>query len=398
MHEDIIKQMALEMRRHFAAVVLPFWKGLKDDIYGGYIGVVTQDLKRDINADKGCILNSRILWFFSQASMTLMDNSLLQYADHAYRMLCCMTDVQNGGVYWSIHADGTPADTTKHTYNQAFAIYAMSTYAEASGNRSVLEKALALFDMIEAKCSDRQGYLEAFTKDFRPASNEKLSENGVMAERTMNTVLHILEAYTELYRVSRAAKVRKRLIDILNIWEQHIYNREKHRQEVFFDRNYHSLIDLHSYGHDIETSWLADRTLEILDDAALTQSIRPHLMELVEQVYQDALTDHGFVNERDGDKVDTTRVWWIQSETVVGFLNAWEKTGEKRYLLAAQRQWKYIQKAMVDKRHGSEWFWSVDENDVPIAEKPIVEPWKCPYHNGRMLFEVIRRSANEELS
>ena len=388
--------MTREIRAHLENVILPFWKGLRDEQNGGYAGYVGYDLTRDFGAVKGCILNSRILWFFSRAAMTLEDASLLPYARHAYGMLCRMIDVKNGGVYWSVNADGTVCDGTKHTYNQAFAIYALSAYAQASGCRGALEKATALFELIEARCTDDLGYLEAFTADWQPESNEKLSENGVMAEKTMNTLLHVLEGYTELYRAGGDERVRRRLYFILDVLEKRIYNPQRRRQEVFFDREYRTLIDLHSYGHDIETSWLADRTLEVLGDDELTARIRPLLLALAEETLGKAFTDHGFAAECERGRVDTTRVWWVQAEALLGFLNAWEKTGEDKFLEAAKSQWRYIRDVMADKRPGSEWFWSVRADGTPI-DKPIVEPWKCPYHNGRMAFEVIERSRHAQL-
>jgi len=391
-----MKTLCEEVREHLETVILPFWKGLRDDENGGYAGYVGYDLKADRGAVKGCILNSRILWFFSQAAMTLGDDALLPYARHAYDMLCRMTDVKNGGVYWSIHADGTVCDGTKHTYNQAFAIYALSTYAKASGCRGALEKATGLFELIEARCTDEVGYLEAFTADWKPESNEKLSENGVMAEKTMNTLLHVLEAYTELYRVGGDARVRERLIFILNTWARKVYHPQRRRQEVFFDREYHSLIDLHSYGHDIETSWLADRTLTVLGDEALTARIRPLLMAMAEETMHTAFTDHGFANECERGRVDATRVWWVQAEALVGFLNAYERTGRPEFMDAARSQWRYIRDVIADRRAGGEWYWCVNEDGTPV-EKPIVEPWKCPYHNGRMAFEVIERSKYAKL-
>ena len=384
--------MEQEIREHLINVILPFWEGLIDRENGGYIGYVSQDLERDNNAIKGCILNSRILWFFSQAAETLKDPGLLPYADHAYNMLCRMCDIKNGGVYWSVRCDGTVEDGTKHTYNQAFAIYALSCYARVRPCAGALEKALNLFELIEERCTDDIGYLEAHTADWKPESNEKLSENGVMAEKTMNTLLHVLEAYTELYRVSGNVRVRERLVFILNTLADKIYNPQRHRQEVFFVRNYHSLIDLHSFGHDIETSWLADRTLEVLDDPEMTGRVRPLLQAMAKETYEKAFTDHGFANECECGRIDTTRIWWVQAEALVGFLNMWQKTGETRYKEAVETQWRYIRDVMADKRPGSEWFWSVDESGHPIPGKPIVEPWKCPYHNGRMAFEVIERS------
>ena len=288
------------------------------------------------------------------------------------------------------NADGTVADATKHTYNQAFAIYALAEYYRAAGKEKALHLACGLFDVIEQKCRDEDGYLEAFTADWRPAGNEKLSENGVMAYRTMNTLLHLMEGYTGLYQASRDPKVKERLTEIVLLWEKRIYNRKLRRQEVFFDREYHSLIDLHSFGHDIETSWLMDHTLDVLEDEDLIRRIRPLLIEMAENTKEAAFGDHGFANECERGKVDEKRIWWVQAEALVGFLNLWKHTGEKRYLADAQSLWYYISNTIKDKRPGSEWYWFVDADGTP-SDKPLVEPWKCPYHNGRMALEAMRR-------
>lgn len=385
-------EMVAQIREELTERIVPFWKNLRDDQNGGYIGQVEFDLTQKPEAERGCILNSRILWFFSEAYLTLKDPALLDEAGHAYQMLLSMLDKENGGVYWSMNADKTVADSTKHTYNQGFAIYALSAYYRASGNKEALKLAEKLFRLVEEKCFDGEGYLEAFTADWKPAGNDKLSENGVEAGRTMNTLLHILEGYTGLYEAGKDPEVRERLIWIMNTWAEKIYDPERRRQEVFFDLSYHTLIDLHSFGHDIETSWLADHTLDVLGDPALTEKIRPMLLAMADHTLSAAYTEgNGFSNESENGKVDTTRVWWVQAEALVGFLNAYEHTGEKRYLDAARSQWKYIKEKIIDPREGSEWFWSVKEDGTPI-EKPIVEPWKCPYHNGRMCMEVIRRN------
>ena len=385
-----------EVRRELTGRIIPFWQGLRDEERGGYIGLVDFDLTRHPEAVKGCILNSRILWFFSEAYRLLKDEALLEEAHHAYGMLKLMTDQQNGGVFWALNADCTVADGTKHTYNQAFAIYALSAYFSVSKNPYALERAKELFRVIETKCRDEGGYLEAFTADWRPESNEKLSENGVMAIRTMNTLLHVMEGYTGLYQIWPDEELKNRLYEILNIWETKIYNKEKRRQEVFFDHEYRTLIDLHSFGHDIETSWLAEKTLEALKDPALTARIRPLLLQMADHTYHAAFTGHGFANECERGTVNQKRIWWVQAEALMGFLNAYEKTGEVRYRDAVTAQWAYIRDTVADKRPGSEWFWYVHEDGAPGSDEPIVEPWKCPYHNGRMCIEVLRRGFEED--
>lgn len=390
---EALQNMRKEVEAHLRENIIPFWKRLRDDVYGGYYGWMGYDLAVDEKAEKGCILNSRITWFFANAYTLLREKSLLDEARHGYEFLKehCL-DKEYGGIYWSLNYDGTPADTTKHTYNQAFCIYALSSYYEASGDREALELAFELFDLIEERCTDEVGYLEAFTRNFMPESNEKLSENGVMADKTMNTLLHVFEAYTELYRVSKNEDVKKKLCWIMDVFADKIYNPKKKRQEVFFDAQYNSIIDLHSYGHDIETAWLMDRGVEILDEENYCQKMSPITQALTAQIYKIAFNGSSLANECDKGVVNTHRIWWVQAETVVGFLNGYEKTPEHtEYRNAALAEWEFIKRYVIDRREGSEWYWEVDENGTPYPDRPIVEPWKCPYHNGRMCMEVMKR-------
>ncbi len=406
-----LEKLSDEIKEHLFMVIIPFWRKLRDDEFGGYYGWMDYDLKLDKKAIKGCILNSRITWFFSNAYMAMRDGyiteedirkykitkeDILKEARHGYEFLVnrCL-DRANGGIYWSLEYDGTPADTIKHTYNQAFAIYALSSYYDASGDEEALKLAKELYGIIEERCTDDLGYMEAFTVDWKPESNEKLSENGVMADKTMNTLLHVFEAYTELYRVSKYEPAGRRLEWILDVIADKIYNPELHRQEVFFDREYNSLIDLHSYGHDIETAWLTDRGVEVLGEKKYFDKLTPITKDLTGQIYTVAFDGHSLADECEKGVVNEHRIWWVQAETVVGFLNGYfMDESHDEYLKAALAQWDFIKDKLTDKRDGSEWYWEVDASGIPYPDRPIVEQWKCPYHNGRMCLEVIRRVAD----
>lgn len=387
-----------DVEQHLIQDIIPFWKSLRDNENGGYFGWLGYDLKLDKKAVKGCILNSRITWFFSNAYTLLKDESLLDEARHGYEFLknVCW-DKENGGVYWSVNYDGTPEETLKHTYNQAFSIYALSSYYEASKDKEALQKAYQLYDIIENKMRDTLGYKEAFDAAFCEIDNEKLSENGVMAQKTMNTLLHVFEAYTELYRVDHNEAVAQKIKWMMDLIADKVYNPQLHRQEVFFDAEWNSIIDLHSYGHDIETAWLVDRGVEVLGDAEIQKKMFPITSDLTQQIYQTAYCSHSLANECEKGVVDTWRIWWVQAEAVVGFLNGYEKSGNKAYLDAAEHIWNFIRTHLIDDRdgyeQGREWYWKVTTEGVPDEKKPIVEPWKCPYHNGRMCFEVIRRDS-----
>lgn len=383
-----------EVKDHLIKVIIPFWKSLRDDKHGGYYGYVDFDLNVDYLALKGCILNSRIMWFFSNAYSVLKDESLLLEANHAYEFFknSCL-DKEKGGVFWSLNYDGTVYDSTKHTYNQAFAIYALSSYYSASKNKEALNYARELFLLIEERCCDQKGYLEAFDVNFEPVSNEKLSENGVEATRTMNTLLHVFEAYTELYMITKDKKVEEGMYWILDLFIEKVYNPDKKRLEVFFDENWNSLIDLHSYGHDIEAAWLLDLGCGLLKDSTYLTKVESISKSLAKNVYKLAYNGHSLMNECENGIVDNSRIWWVQAEAVVGFLNEYEKDFTKtEYMQAVLNIWEYIKEHVIDKRKDSEWFMEVDKSGETNRKKPIVDPWKCPYHNGRMCFEIIRRN------
>lgn len=373
--------------------LIPFWKALRDEEHGGYYGYMDFDHRLDKEAEKGCILNSRILWFFAEAALTLQDSSFLPYARHAYNFLRekCV-DREYSGVYWSLTYDGKPLDETKHTYNQAFAIYALSAYFRLTGDGEALALAEELFHIIQERCTDESGYLEAFTRDFHPAVNEKLSENGVLAERTMNTLLHVFEGYSGLYQAKPAPETAAALRRILDIYANKVYDSEKRRQRVFFDRDYHSLIDLTSYGHDIESSWLIDWGCSLLKDPALEKKIAVINSGLADSVLKTAFDGHSLANECERGVVDRHRIWWVQAEALLGFVNEFSKHPNRTDCLAAAAAlWRFITEKVEDHRPGGEWFWQLDETGAPDSAKPTVEPWKCPYHNGRMCMELIRR-------
>lgn len=390
-----IEEMTKEISYHLTEVLIPFWEKLKDEKSGGYYGFMDHDLKLDHKAVKGCILNSRILWFFSNAYTLLGEESLKEHAAHAYHFLKqAFWDREYGGVYWAVDYSGQPVDDTKHTYNMSFAIYALSSYYEASKDQEALSLAMDLFHTVETKCKDDFGYREAFDRQFREMDNVKLSGDGILAEKTMNTLLHVFEAYTELYRVSKEEEVRDSIMWILDLFAGKVYNPSKHRLEVFFDREMNTLADLHSLGHDIEAAWLIRRGVEVIGRKDYRQKMYPVTKDLVQEIYRH-LSKEGGLAEEDGTK--KSYVWWVQAETVVGFWDGWELERQKtEYLNAAYQTWKFILKYIWDSREGGEWHAEVKKDGSPI-DKPEVEPWKCPYHNGRMCFELIKRSRKTAL-
>lgn len=382
-----------EIGNELESRIIPFWNKLCDYERGGFYGYVSSDtLQTDKNAPKGVILHSRILWFYSNCYIVLGKEDCLEKARHCFEFLknYCV-DREMGGVYWMMNADGTVNDSMKHTYCQAFFIYAMASYYDASKDREALDLAMSVFNTVETKCVDEVAYLEAQSREFELIENDALSENGLMADKTMNTVLHLIEAYTELYRVSGDEKVSERLKFLLKLTLDKIYDKEGHKLLVFFDKNMQVIGDIHSYGHDIEATWLLDRACEIIGNREIAEKISSMNKEIAANIADIAFENGALNNERDNDKINRYRVWWVQAEGVVGFLNAYSRYGEARYLETAQSIWNYIKEKIIDKREGGEWHNQIDEKGCVDTSKAEADPWKCPYHNGRMCLEVIRR-------
>lgn len=389
--------LADKCRKELTERIVPFWNRLRDDENGGFYGFMDNDLNVDKTADKGVILTSRILWFYSSCYRTLGDEYLLDNACHAYEFLKKCVDTVNGGVWWMMTYDGKPSDTMKHTYNQAFAIYALSAYYLASKDKTALDLALELFHTVEDKCRDDVAYLEAMSEDWKVVPNDALSENGLMADKTMNTVLHLIEAYTVLLEAcenGESAHIEERLMFLLQITEDKIFNSDQNRLRVFFDRELNEIGDIHSYGHDIEASWLIDRACEVIGERRFMAKWRFIDLRIAENIYDIAFENGAVNNERENDKIDKKRVWWVQAESVVGFVNAFQQGGDKKFLDAADKVFEWIETRQTDKRENSEWWGEVDFDGKPMQTVNMVNPWKCPYHNGRMCIEVINRNVS----
>lgn len=384
--------MINEIRNELINHIIPFWDNLEDKERGGFYGFMDNSLNLDKDGEKGVILHSRILWFYSNCYLTLKDEKCLEKAKGCYEFMSkyCV-DRENGGVYWMMNADGSVKDDMKHTYCQAFFVYALASYYDASKDESALKLAMDIFNTIEEKCTDDIAYLEAMSRTWELVENDALSENGLMADKTMNTTLHLLEAYTELYRVSKDERVLSRLKFQTRIFLDKIFYEEDDRLLVFFDKNLDVIGDIHSYGHDIEATWLLDRACDVMGDKELTEKVSAMNERIVANIRKLAFKNGSLLNERDKTEINTWRIWWVQAEAVVGFLNGYERYNNPEYLEISKTIWDYIKNNIVDKREGGEWYSQLDENGVPADFKAVVDPWKCPYHNGRMCLEVINR-------
>jgi len=376
--------------------ILPFWIDKIDTVHGGYYGYMSHELELDKEYMKGGLATVRLLWTFSKAASVLGDASYRHAADHAYNFLVeHLIDHQNKGIFYATDFKGNPLDTRKHIYIQAFGIYGLSEYYKLTGSRAALNECLELYEVISTKGYDEihHAYLEEFDSQWNPLSNELLSENGVLADYTYNTHLHILEAFTNLYKVWPNPHLKQQIEQLLETFYTKIYDSSTHFYKVFFNSSWESIIDLKSYGHDIETSWLIDEALKALGTIDTASKWHDMVIKPAYAVLNEAMDPNGGLNyECENGLVRKKKIWWVQSEAFVGYLNAYEKTKDAQFLVAANSIWSFISTYFVDSRVGGEWHSELDENNVPTG-LPIVEPWKLNYHNGRCCLELLTRYA-----
>lgn len=384
------------MLRELTGNILPFWmEKMEDKVHGGFLGRISGTGTEDGSAAKGTILNARILWTFSAAYRILGKPEYLAAATRAKReIIDKFYDKEYGGVYWSLTPEGLPDDTKKQIYALGFAIYGLSEYSRATGDAEALEYAVRLFHDIERHSFDKgkNGYFEAFGREWGPIEDMRLSDKDINECKTMNTHLHILEPYTNLYRIWKDRELEKQLRNLICLFMEKILDQETGHLRLFFDEDWRSSHDIISYGHDIEASWLLHEAAGVLGDKALLEKTRLASVSVADAASEGYIPGGGMIYEFHGDTaaVDADRHWWVQAETVVGYYNLWQMTGREDAMKKALGCWEFIKEHIVD-REGGEWIWSLRADGTANTDDDKAGFWKCPYHNGRMCLEIIER-------
>lgn len=375
--------------------ILPFWLSLEDKAQGGFYAKVAADLSIDKQADKSAILMTRYLWALSAAYPVSETKGLLEAADQVYQFIVdYLLDEDQQGLFWSVSYDGQAKVTQKHIYVQSFAIYAFSEYYKVSQKESSLKLAIDLFNLIESKAylADDSGYHEEFTSDWQPHSATLMGPKGEATYYSTNALLHLLEAYTNLYQVYPDSRLSKRITHLLALFKEYIVSEEGHCYTEFH-RDWTPLNSDISYAHDIETAWLLYRSLEVLektndsDYVALVQRI-------VQSVLEEGLDDQGIILDHyhSGQK-SQIKQWWSLAESVIGFYDAFSRTKEVQFKRLAQSHWEFIQAHLMIPGQLSEWLPHVDESGQVVETKStsLSDGWKGPYHTVRMYVEMLGR-------
>lgn len=379
-----------EVRENLTSNILPYWLGLKDP-RGGFYGEVSADGTVQYDAPRGVILNARLIWSFASAYAALHRTEYLVAAVHARDyFLEHFCDHKYGGVYWSVSAQGERLDTKKQLYAQGFAIYGLSELYKVTKDDEALKNAINLYKVVETYFADAAngGYMEALARDFSPLEDMSLSAHDINADKTMNSHLHILEAYANLYQVWPDEGLKSRVEALLDIIGTRVMDPSGHLQ-LYFRRDWSVLPGGVSYGHDIETSWLALECAFALRDADIVNRVRPWAFRMGVAGNEGLLPDGSMRYEKLTDgSFDDSRQWWVQAETVVGNLWLWKYHGDVPAFDRALAAWYYIQKHLVDP-HAGEWWWAVLPDGSLDLSQPKAGFWKCPYHNTRMCLQVM---------
>ncbi|MGD9159289.1 MAG: AGE family epimerase/isomerase [Desulfobacteraceae bacterium] len=381
--------------------ILPFWlKYSLDEEHGGFYGRVGNTGQPVSGAPKALILNTRILWSFSAAYLVMGNPEYLKTADRAWNYLReYFIDTEYGGAYWILDCHGVPLDDKKKVYGQAFFVYALAEYYRAASKITALDLAVEFFNVIEKQFFDTEngGYFEAALRDWGTADDTRLSAIDLNEKKSMNAHLHVLEAYTNLLRVWDDPRLRQQLTALLNDFYNHIINKQTYHFNLFFNEIWEVKSQQISLGHDIEGSWLLCEAVELIDDKELKEEFHNLAVKQANAVYEKGINLDGSLiyDILPHGRTNMERHWWAQAEATVGFLNAWQLTGDKKFYRAMLGAWNYISGSLIDNEHG-EWFYKrnedgqVDNNEFKISE------WKGPYHNTRACLEVVRRLSKKD--
>lgn len=390
--------LAEEFKEELISIAAWWVDNAVDELNGGFVGEITVANQVVANANKGIILNARILWFFSEAALFETKKKRAEiyqsHAERAYKYIIKhFLDSKNGGVYWELNAQGEVVNDRKQIYAQAFTIYGLASYFKLTRDETSINLAYKIFELIESHSLDQEneGYIEAFTGTWGELKDFRLSEKDLNSPKSMNTHLHVLEAYTNLYAAEKDSHVGAAVRRCLGYFDKYIVNHRVGHLRMFQTLDWEDISDCYSYGHDIESSWLMWEAVEVLEDEKLNAYYRPMILNLAETCLDQAIGASNEVLDAYNYKtktISTERVWWVQAEALVGFLTAFKLSGNENFKTAAEKVWTFIKEHQKD-TVGGEWHW-LSTLDAPQLGDCKIGFWKGPYHNGRAMIEAYK--------
>jgi mannobiose 2-epimerase len=393
-----LAEYRLEMEKELASI-LDYWiRYTTDPAEGGFYGQLDEENIVHPDAPKGVVLNARILWTFSAAYAHTRESKYLPIAQRAYEYLAAhFIDREYGGVYWSVDHKGVMLNGRKQIYGLAFAIYGLSEYYLVSGDQAALDRAVELFQLIEKYSFDpvQKGYFEAFARDWTPLEDLRLSDKDANEKKTMNTHLHVIEAYANLYRAWPDPFLKEQIIGLLEVFGEYIIDPSTGHLQLFFDEYWKPKPGIVSYGHDIEAAWLLQESAEIADDPRWIAISKEWGIRMAQAAAEGLDSDGGLWYEEEDGHLVKEKHWWALAEAMVGFFNAWQLTGDTEWLQKSSASWDFVKNYIKDTRKG-EWFWGVRADHSPMPGQDKAGFWKCPYHNSRACLEISRRIAGHQ--
>jgi mannobiose 2-epimerase len=393
--KEILERYRKETEEELHDILLYWMNFTIDETNGGFIGRITEQNKKHFETPKGSVLNSRILWSFSAAFNLTGDEKYLQIAERAFKYLTeKFIDQEYGGVYWTVNADGSPLDTKKQVYSVSFAIYGLSEYYKASGNEKSKRSAIGLYEDLVKYSYDKihGGYFEAYNRQWKEIDDMRLSEKDANERKSMNTHLHVLEGFANLYSAWPDELLKNKLVELIRIFLDQIIDKKSNHLILFFGDDWKAKSKTISYGHDIEAAWLIQEAAEKIADPLLLQEVKDCSLAIAGAAMKGLDKDGGLWYEYEPltNHLVKEKHSWPQAEAMIGFFNAWQIDGNQNWLNHSLNSWEFVQKFIKDRTCG-EWHWGVEEDYSPMKNQDKVGIWKCPYHNSRACIEIIHR-------
>ena len=359
--------------------ILPFWiRHAPDSEHGGFIGGLN-NANEILDFPRSAVLTARILWTFSCAAREEDWPEYRAMADRAFLTLReRFVDEKFGGLYGAVNAAGVPVHRRKLAYAQAFGIYGLSEYFALTRDPAALELAIRLFRYVENHLGDvlHGGYFEGVTEEGTPDPFAQITDAEPEHRKSLNTLLHLLEAYTCLRNVWPDPSIQQRHETLLQTMLDRVVNRETGHFHLYFRADWSPLGHHISYGHDIEGAWLVREAAHL---TAHPDAANEAALGLAEGVLKRGFMAPGKL-AFEGDQAsihDRQLHWWVHAEAMVGFYDAYQISGSSAYRDASHACWQTIQELFID-RNGGDWFKVLDEKGTPFFRSLKIGPWECP--------------------